>query len=294
LKKNLEITGHRGAIYTQCLIDKNTLFTGSADGYVASWDLKTGQQNQFSINCARPVYSLAFNPDFNHLWIALNNGDQHVIELVSKKEIKYFQQHRSAVFSSLHLDKLSMMVCSDADGNLSIWDSKNLKLLLFLPLLCGKIRKLSCNSDQSLLLINAQDSTLRVFETTGFNEIITLPGHKEGTCSSLFSPLDESLIISGGKDGLLKVWDWEKEKLTKEIPAHHFAIYDLVTDSSNSFLYSSSRDKSIKKWNLKDLSFVEKVELKQGGHKHSVNSLSIHKNELISSGDDSKIVTWII
>ncbi len=287
--KTADITGHSGAIYDMALWDKS-LFTASADRFVARWNLSSNEQDGFAVQCSVAPYSLAI--DNQYLWFGLSNGDLHVVNLREKKEVKYFQQHRAAIFTLVHIPQKFLVVAGDADGNLSIWDVNSLTLILFLPLDAGKIRKINVKSDGELFVVHGQDDKIRIFETTRFNEIITLPGHVKGSCCSIFSKFDDNLLVSGGKDGLLKIWNWTEEKLIQNIPAHNFAIYDLKNLNDQYYL-SASRDKSIKIWNGRTHEFVEKLDLKKGGHKHSVNSICIlNETQFLSCSDDKKVIKW--
>jgi WD40 repeat protein len=287
-----EISGHSGAIYD---LEKrnNKVFSASADGYVVQWDLTTFEQDSFAVKCSTPPYSVV--SDNNHLWFGLSSGDLHIVDLSTKQEVKFYQQHRSPLFSLVEVPKTDFIVCGDADGNLSVWNSKSLELVLFLPLNCGKIRKINAKSDGKLIVVHGQDEKIRIFETQHFNEIVTLPGHESGSCCSVFSDLDENKLISGGKDGLLKIWDWQAEKLLESIPAHNFAIYDLLIIDEGKTIVSASRDKSIKIWDDLTYTFKQKLENKTGGHKHSVNSLClVNENEFLSTSDDRRIIKWQI
>lgn len=290
LSKTGEISGHSGSIY-DLAISGNHLYSASADGYIARWSTDKLEQDSFAIKCTTPPYSLAVAK--NKLWFGLSSGDIHVVDLVEKVEVKFYQQHKKSVFSIVHIPQKGLIVGGDADGNLSIWSDDKLNLLLFLPLDCGKIRKINVKPDGSLFVVHGKDEKIRIFETEFFNEIATLRGHENGANCSIFSTSKENQLISGGKDGLLKVWDWQNEKLLQSIPAHNFAIYDLSTSSNGETLVSVSRDKSIKIWREKDLSFIQKIENKNGGHKHSVNSIiKDETGRFYSCSDDRKIIRW--
>ena len=226
--KTGEISGHAAAVYDISL-DAPFLYSASADGFVARWNIHSLQQDNFAIKCTSTPYSLAFDRIHRNLWFGLSNGDLHVISVDSKTELKFFKQHRVGLFSLCAIPQKNIVIAGDAEGNLSIWHAEKLELLLFLPLNCGKIRKIRTNADGTLFSIQSLDDKIRVFETNGFNEISTLAGHQEGACCAFFSPQQENeILISGGKDGHLKKWHWPTEKLNQAIPAHNFAIYDFA------------------------------------------------------------------
>jgi WD40 repeat protein len=59
LIKRLEINGHIGAIYSSAYYKDFQLFTASGDKFVASWNLKTGLQEKFTIKCDQSVYKVS-------------------------------------------------------------------------------------------------------------------------------------------------------------------------------------------------------------------------------------------
>jgi WD40 repeat protein len=293
LEKLLAIEGHGGAIY-DILADERFIYSASADKFVTRWKIESGEQDSFAIKTEVAPYSIGLDSTNQHLWIGLANGDIHVIDLKSRLEVKYFQQHKKAVFSIFHLAKSNQVIAADADGNLSVWDSEKLKLLVLLPLNCGKIRHISSDITDELLFLHCQDDKIRILETKGFNEIITLPGHEKGSYCSYLNENSHSLI-SGGKDGHLRIWNWQDEKLLDAIPAHNYGIYDLIGLPEKNVLISVSVDKTIKLWQLDNLEFQQKVELKNGGHKHSINRvISLPNNQIATCSDDKKIILWNI
>ncbi|MBI1837395.1 MAG: hypothetical protein HYR91_09040 [Flavobacteriia bacterium] len=290
-QKSKEIIGHSAAIYCG-IFHLNQLYSGSADKYVTRWNIENGLQDKFAINLGQSVYSIVFISE-NLGVIGLSNGSVHIIDIFQKIEVKHFTQHLKGIFALENNSIKKHFYCGDADGNLSVWDSENLSLLIYLPLNCGKIRKIKCSKEGNLLVLSCQDGSIRVFETKGFNEIKTIEkAHKGGTSITVFHPT-QNVLISGGKDAKLKIWDFDSEKLMLEIPAHHFVIYDLLFVNDDNQFISVSRDKTIKIWDSQSFGFIQRLDLKTGGHKHSINGLvKISENKFATFGDDKKILIW--
>lgn len=287
--KKKEISGHSAGVYTLGF-DGEKLYSGSADGFVARWLIENGVQDQFSINMKNPVYALRLLNDHQELVVGLSNGDLHFFNLELKVETHFFQQHKKAIFHLYENRTQNHLYSVDAIGMLCVWDLTSKKLRLTLPLSGGKIRRVTCNPDGTYLFVASQDGYIRVFETSFFNEIHRFYAHHDGAnCLVLVS---DDHLISGGKDAILRKWNWKKEQLIKEIPAHHYAIYDVLLMNQGNTLVSASRDKTLKIWDT-DLNFIEKLDRKSGGHFHSVNVLHpISENEMVSAGDDKRIVFW--
>lgn len=287
-KKHLEIREHAAAVFALAW-DGTFLYSGSADKHVTRWDITTGQQDNFAIKFEQSVYSLEIVDNF--LIVGLSDGAIHVFDLIERKEIKHFTQHRKAIFSIRHNDLLKQIYIGDADGNLSIWNSETFDQIIYLPLDCGKIRDIKINKDGTLFALACQDSTVRLFESKRFNEIVTLEAHEGGANSILFHPTKTETIISGGKDARIKVWDFGSQECKKNVPAHNFAVYGLVSIGSET-LVSISRDKTIKIWDL-DLNILKRIESKDKGHTHSVNDIvQIGDTSFVTGSDDRRIIYW--
>lgn len=292
LSKIREITGHAGSVYTVDGIEQ-LIYTGSGDHFVARWNLDTGEQDAFAIRSDTSIYSLRLVKDKTHLVFGTSSGSIHVIDIARKAELKHFVQHKTAVFCIRENTWKQHIYSADADGNLAIWKSDSWELLLFLPLQAGKIRDIHLNTDGSLMFLACQDEKIRVFETAGYNEILAFDAHKGGTnCLHLF-PLRNNLLLSGGKDGHLRVWNWQEEKMVLEIPAHNFGIYRIIFVNEGLNFITVSRDKTIKLWDAKNCQVIQRIERKHGGHSHAVNDLyKLDEKSFVSVGDDKRIIHW--
>ena len=103
---------------------------------------------------------------------------------------------------------------------------------------------------------------------------------------------DQNILYSGGKDALLKVFNLSLNHTNKIIPAHNYAIYDII-QLNKSIILSCSRDKTIKVWDKKNMSVISRLDHNSNGHKHSVNNIIKYKNDMFfSCSDDGTIILW--
>jgi WD40 repeat protein len=77
----------------------------------------------------------------------------------------------------------------------------------------------------------------------------------------------------------------------KSIPAHNYAIYDILFLNEKSFV-TLSRDKSIKIWIKETLSVLQKIDAKSKGHKHSVNSIVKLDDSSFATASDDKTINY--
>lgn len=291
-RKLKELTGHSAGIYSLAY-DGNFLYSGSADHFVTRWNLETGIQDKFSIQFENPVYSICLFNENKFLAVGLPTGDLHIFDLEQKKEIKFFTQHKKALFALTENVRKKQLYVADAEGNLSVWDAISLELLIYLPLDCGKIRRIAVSNQGDYFILTGQDGFIRVFDSEFFNEMATFHAHKDGVTAVMFHPKNVDWILSGGKDALLKCWNWKEGKLLVEIPGHNYVIYDIVSINNGEQFITASRDKTIKVWNTDQLSFLQRLDSKVGGHRHSVNCLvRLDESKFVSGSDDKRVIVW--
>lgn len=286
--KSQDFIGHSGQVFS-IDFDGKYIYSASADKFVTRWDLNSGTQDNFAIRFEKTPYAIRLFSNNSKLAVGLENGDLHFFDLIEKKESKFYQQHKSAIFFLLENRSKSHLYSSDAEGNLAVWNTETLKLEVILPFACGKIRRMMLNSNESKLYLSCQDGILRVLETTYFNLIEEFSCHPNGLTAFALVSGNENQLLTGGKDAHLKLWDLETRTCLTSIPAHNYVIYDILFLDSKHFV-TVSRDKSIKVWDSDQFAVIQKIDIKRGGHKHSVNSIiKISDLSFATCSDDKTI-----
>jgi WD40 repeat protein len=288
--KKLVLSGHSGAIYALAF-DDEFIYSASADKYVTRWNLVLGTQDKFAIKFSNSPYSICLFDSYSKLAVGLDNGNLHFFDLKNRKELKFYIQHKTGIFSILENSAKKHLYSTDADGNLAIWNTENYDLQLFLPFDCGKIRRMCLDETGSKLFLACQDGYVRILETEYFNQIGEFYAHENGVTSLAFIT-ENNQLITGGKDAILRIWNLETMQQIKAIPAHNFVIYDIQFLNSEEFI-TVSRDKSIKIWSLEKLIVLQKIEFKNGGHIHSVNKIQqLNATTFATCSDDKRIMIW--
>lgn len=107
--------------------------------------------------------------------------------------------------------------------------------------------------------------------------------------------LADRFLCTGGGDGLLRVWDVEKEECIQRRDDHTGAILAMVAYEieKGTILFSGSRDQSVKVWIWDgDNGFVCKRTLRK--HKDEVVFLSLLGDKLVSGSADGTICVWCV
>jgi WD40 repeat protein len=282
------ITGHSMAIY-DVVYRNEKIYTTSADKFAVRWNLVSAKQEGFTVKLNESGFRIALNND-NHLLIGNAKGGIHFIDLEKKSEVRYLTQHQAPVFGLTFNSFKNEFYSGDADGFFAVWDASTMDLKLTIPLSCGKIRCIALNENGEYIAVCGHDGIVRIFETNFFNEIHTFRAHKDGVNCAVFNG---AYLFTGGKDAHINKWDWKEEKQLLTIPAHNYAVYDLILLHDNDVLVSGSFDKTVKLFYTKDLSIIKRLEAKDKGHKHTVNRLAkINNEEFLSVSDDRVIIHW--
>lgn len=293
-KKFAQLKAHSGALYALAPgREANTLFSAGADKVVAEWNLETLTTNPFAIRTQHTVYSL-LNLNHKQLVIGTIVGGMHVIDLSSRQEIRHLKLHDKGVFHLIEIPQSKQVIASCADGSISVWNTKDWSLERHLFLSSEKVRRTAVSEKGDLIAVASGDGFVRILETGSFKIIHEMEAHQDGANSVAF--LTNNDLITGGKDAHLCHWSAQNGfELTERIPAHNYAVYDII--AREAFIATASRDKTVKIWNPSDLSTPIRLDrAKAGGHINSVNAaIWLEKEKLLATcSDDRTVILWEI
>jgi len=230
------------------------------------------------------------------LFVGQGSGGVHIVNLLTKKEIRHLKYHSRPVFEIISHPGKPFLYFLGGDGILSIVDSSDYSLRWSLPLSDDKLRTASLDAEREKLLVGSSDGYIRILETAYYNVLNEIKAHEGGVYDMAW--LSEAKLITVGRDGHIRIWDLEADQMIEReaIPAHNFAIYSIDFSPSGSFFATGSRDKTVKVWNPEDLKNPLRI-ARRGplGHTHSVNVVRwVSDDLLVSAGDDRDLYFWSI
>jgi WD40 repeat protein len=256
--------------------------TAGADGrqfVVKVWDAADGRVH-FEIavgqdSSAGPYQAVAFSPDGLYLvtgklegdvqvWDARTGQPVQVRDAGAGQKLNTFATHdreiRGLVFSrdGRHLASVS------GDGEVKLWDGKRLgekqkARLTLRARVPGPSVNVAFSPDGQRLVTGGEGNTVKIWDVEkGGEPPTTLRGHGGEVYTIAFGSDDEGRwwIASGGEDSTLKVWDGRTGELRQTFRGHTGLVSGLVFSPDGRRLYSSSRDRTVKVWDLTQLSRV--------------------------------------
>ncbi|MEZ5023410.1 MAG: hypothetical protein R2728_09145 [Chitinophagales bacterium] len=294
-------TGHAEPIYALASNDETSSFySGSGDGFVGEWSLKSGRFEKPVAKSESTIYSLLKMDNQPIIFIGLQDGVLNIIDTGNKSIIKSLKLFNSGIFDMAFLPRLNWLLLASGDGNLGIVDATSFTLKHTIHLSKKSLRCVDVSPCGDFAIIGASDHQLYFLDfRDGIKTKQTIPAHKNSVFTAIYK--EGYSLLTGGRDALLKEWDWLHESkewgFKQSIEAHNYTINKIAKHPSDQWIATSSRDKTIKIWNFDTLKLLKVINLEkfQDSHTHSINTLLWIDNEtLLSAGDDKKIIAWKI
>lgn len=154
----------------------------------------------------------------------------------------------------------------------------------------GDVLSVSFSPDNRQIVSSSRDKTIKLWNTRGeckFN--IVENGHTEWVSCVRFSPDPESsLIVSGGWDRVVKVWELTKCKLLTNHIGHAGYINTVTVSPDGSLCASAGKDGIVMLWDLNEGKHLYSLEAGD-----IVNSLVFSPNRYwLCAATDSHIKIW--
>lgn len=290
-----KFNGHTGPVYA--LVPgavKGTFLSGSGDGTLVRWTLADPDHGELLARTDQGVFSILPLPGTDLLALGGANGDLRVIDRAQRREVQLLRFHTKGIFRIATLPR-DRVACAGGDGVLSIWSiegERALRPLRSIPLSEDKLRDLALAPTGDQLAVACGDGTVRILETEGFNETHTLVAHEGGANALAWHP-GKPALLSGGKDGHIRIWhSGEAFRELRAIAAHRSTIYRIAFDAAGTRCATTSRDKTAKLWAAESFEPIARLDREHGGHALSVNDALWMDGDLITAGDDRRIVRW--
>jgi len=290
------LKGHQGAIYA---LEKGPkagmVYTGGSDKLITSWDLNTYQNLPFLARFPSPIYSICYVPEYNLLISGTSSGAVHLIDLGTNTERKVLRHHTAPVFDIRYSILHQSFYTLAGDGTIALCSLESGSVTKIRKLSDAKLRQMDLNAEETEMVVASGDGDLVFLDTLSFEVKRRFKAHEFSTNSVRYHPSGK-MVISGGKDAYMKVWDIEQAfQNIHSVPAHNFAIYKILFSPDSRLFATASRDKTIKIWDAETFALQTRIDKERNaGHVNSVNTLlwSEHPDCLVSAGDDRSVLIW--
>ncbi len=294
-------TGHKAAVYALAPGDApGTFLSADGSGAVVRWHLDRPDAGELVMQAGAGIFSLHRPPARNMLWAGTEHGRLIVADLHARREVAAHHPHTKGIFAFADLPG-DRVAAAGGGGVLSVHAPADGAILREVPLSDGKLRCLAMDPAAGALAVGANDGLVRVLEPVLLNETATIQAHPTapgpadrhtGCTAAAYHPR-KPVLITGGKDGHLRLWRTDdRHRLLLELPAHQAAIYRIAFSPDGARFATAARDKSCLIWDAADLDPIVRLDRAAGGHAHSVNTALWAGDVLVTAGDDRTVRAW--
>ena len=277
--------------------DGKRLLTGSLDKTAALWDVETGKLLIEFKGHSLSVNSVAFSPDETQIVSTGQDGTAVVyqIDIFTQKITKTFPPfagHKGPVNSATFSSDGKSVVSAGYDGKILIWKPELIERYDF-----RQLNKLS-STNKSAKSAPQSEAPPEVIPLAKFR---SMEGHTGAVRSVKFSA-DGKLLVSGGLDATVRVWDFATGMpLTSfrnedgKIRGHGEEVTAALFLPDGKRLLSASHDKSVREWNIDDYQELRTLRgLVLDGHADAVldASFSPDRHHIVTASRDRTARTW--
>jgi centriolar protein POC1 len=296
VNKAFELTGHSNPIFALELSQKpGILFSAGNDKGLVEWSLNKQAFIKVMFPVAASVYAIHCPTGYPLMFAGLRNGDVLVFDFIAQKVTATLKQHNKPIFDIKSVPSKKELLVASEDGNVSVWSIDTLQLVHTIRVSVDTVRSISISPNEEQVAFGCRDNAVRIYNLADYTSLEVLKDHSMAVFTVQYSP-DGEYLLSGARDAQIKVWDLNTLSLKQSIAAHLFAVNHILFHPTQPYFVSASMDKSIKIWGADDFKLYKIISREKGyaSHQLSVNKLAWNGNQLLSTGDDKRIIAWDI
>ncbi|HEY9810405.1 MAG TPA: NB-ARC domain-containing protein [Halomicronema sp.] len=268
--------------------DGKWLASGSEDKTIVIWDVSTGQQIIRFVGHTGCVWGVQFHPQEKILASASADGTLRLWDISKNCLLKVLYKDEKWVLSVGFSADGKWLASSSADSVIRVWNMTNFveteetdKSVNHLPIKDKLIESVSLSS------VVVKTNLAKFSLTNG--ELKSLFAH-QGLIWSLAFRGDGKILVSGGEDGMIKLWDVETGMCEKVLHGHQSLVLCAAFQKKGNLLATGSSDRTIRLWDSGTGRCLNVLE----GHTGGVWSLGfIEDGKMLISGSlDETIKCW--
>ncbi|MFD8393686.1 TIR domain-containing protein [Streptomyces sp. NPDC059680] len=261
------LPGHSAPVYTVSFgPGGTTLVTGDASGAVRLWDLGSGRQTGELAGHRGAVYRARFGPDGTVLATTDQGDERHggtvrVWDLATGTPRHEFTGHSGRVYTLDFHPGGTLLVSGDTEGEVRLWDLAGGRSAGLLGGCRGAVYQVLFDPDGSLLAAGDSAGVVRLWRIEPEADPVAAPlnrqpaEHRGSVWVCKFRPHGDTpsqgagaLLVTGGNDGVVRLWDPATGQGRRILRGHGRRIATLSFSADGALLAAGGNDGVIRVW----------------------------------------------
>jgi tricorn protease-like protein len=287
------LEGHTAKVWdVQFSPDGKTLASGSVDDTVRLWGVHPAGLVRTMEGHPFPILKIVYTPNGSTLFTGSTDGIVRAWDVASGELINTLSGHTGWITALAISNDAKWLASSAEDSTIRLWRLPSASAVQIIDEGMTGVNCVAFSPDSSAIAWGEVDGTLRARTITG-DWLYTVKSSYQSVTSLTFSE-DGKMLITGYRDGFIRVWNAKDGTSIQTIFAHTAAVTDLAMSSDGKWLVSSSDDHTLRLWKYDLDQFVMLPTRIFAGHTGPVTSLALAKDQplIASSSEDGTIRFW--
>jgi len=290
----MTLTGHEGPVNSIAYSSDGLLLaSGSADGTVRIWDMRTGEEVMIPLRSGDGIiWSVSISPDHKSVVSGTEGGVVCIWSLADPHiAAQRLSGHSSAVSTVLYSPNGSYLASGSLDNTVCLWNAETYQRLAVLKGHTDKVHSIAFSPDGLTLATGSEDRMIRLWDVATGRMRRKFPScHNEPVYSLCFLPDGQKIAVGSGGDIIL--CDVQTGKNFASVHSGSNPVIS-VNLSPDGLSLVSSYGKSVCLSSLPRL-FAKRSSVVLEGHTKTARTATFSHNGLyIASGsDDHTIRIW--
>lgn len=245
------LEGHKGAILDlHWSRDSQVIYSASADAYIASWNVETGERIRRHVGHEEVINCLDVSRRGEEILVS-GSDDGYICVWDPRQKAAIDEIRTDFPVTAVTLAETGNELFSGAiDNEIKVWDLRMKKVTYTLTGHTDTVSSLAISPDSQALLSNSLDSTVRTWDIRPFapasRAVRVFDGAHAGLEKNLvracWDPEGKSVAVGGG-DGTATVWEARSGKMLHKLPGHKGTVNDCRISPDGSMILSASTDR---------------------------------------------------
>lgn len=151
-----------------------------------------------------------------------------------------------------------------------------------------RVTSISIGDDNSIF-IGLANGNIKNYDYFLSSFLWEMASHR-GKVNSIF--VNANYILSGGEDGVIRVWGRQNHEMIIQVPGHHKEVRGVIADNENpNIIYSGGDDKTLNSYDLK-LQRRNQVHTLKNGFIFGIDQKKTGNREVLTVGFNSGLNVW--